>query len=418
MSSISVCHISDLHYCPVNLEESDRCMGEVVRSAKVDFSPDVVVLSGDSTEHRLEVHSSALLTLATRIKELSDIAPVIILQGTYSHEPPGTIEMFGLLSARYPIAIANRICQIALTSDQKWIYSTGALFDPDELISVNVLAVFTCVPTLNKANLAANLGAVKASAEMGSIIQSFLQSAGAINTVFRERGIPTLGISHGTVHGCVTEHGVPMSGFDHEYTKDGLFDAQCSAFLMGHIHQHQFWEYQRRKIAYPGSIGRFHYGEVGQKGFIQWTVDADGAEMNFRPTPSRMMKYFEFDGPPDIEVLKQAALDSKDCFVRITWKIDQEHAQLINREQILDIFSGAADVKIVQTILAIKRSRAEGINRSHTLADKLATWCNLTDIDPEPMKERLGLLAISNPIAISNDIIVGLSQFENELTTA
>jgi len=81
------------------------------------------------------------------------------------------------------------------------------------------------------------------------------------------------------VFGCVSEHGVPMAGFDHEFTTGALFAAEAQAFLLGHIHRHQAWTAEgaagRQCIAYAGSIGRLHYGEEGEKGFLLWEIDAD-----------------------------------------------------------------------------------------------------------------------------------------------
>jgi DNA repair protein SbcD/Mre11 len=43
------------------------------------------VISGDSTDHELDLHCPAVEALAKRIKQLADHCPVFMLQGTYSH---------------------------------------------------------------------------------------------------------------------------------------------------------------------------------------------------------------------------------------------------------------------------------------------------------------------------------------------
>src|SRR5438876_6520372 len=47
------------------------------------------VFSGDSTDHALEVHAPAVEALARNIRRLADYCPVLMLHGTFSHEPPG-----------------------------------------------------------------------------------------------------------------------------------------------------------------------------------------------------------------------------------------------------------------------------------------------------------------------------------------
>jgi|SRR5450830_179144 len=417
MKALNIFHFGDCHYSQQNLEESDRCVGHLVECAQNEI-PDVIALTGDSTDHRLEAHSSALRALALRIKQCSEIAPTILLQGTYSHEPPGTIEMFGLLSGKYPIAIANRICQIALTDKSTWLYSDGPLFREDEIELKNIKGVFTCVPTLNKASVAAALGAHEAAEEMGIQIQRYLKGAAVMNIYFQNNGIPTIGLSHGTVHGCVTEHGVPMMGNDHEFTQEALFDAQCSAFMLSHIHKHQYWEKDQRLIAYAGSIGRFHYGEMGDKGFLKWTVGVESASFVLVVTPSRVLMHFDYDGVPDMCELTEASKHCLGANVRVRWQIDQEHSQIVNREQIIGIFKEANEIKIEVRILPIQRTRCEGINAEISTAGKLKRWCNLTEVEPEPLVERLEVLSLMSSIEIASNIIRDISNFENDMKLA
>jgi DNA repair protein SbcD/Mre11 len=113
----------------------------------------VAVVSGDSTDHRLDAHSPALSALARQVHRLATAMPVIMLQGTYSHEPPGTLDIFALMGSNHEVFIASRIQQVALV-DGRFHGSTGPLFNEDELTSVLVRkpeAVFICLPTVNKA---------------------------------------------------------------------------------------------------------------------------------------------------------------------------------------------------------------------------------------------------------------------------
>ena len=100
---IRIAHFSDLHYGPKNLVEADRCFGFAVEEA-IRRGVDVAVVSGDATDHALDVHSPAVAQLAGRVRQLADHCPVLMLQGTFSHEPPGTLALFRLLGGRHPRA--------------------------------------------------------------------------------------------------------------------------------------------------------------------------------------------------------------------------------------------------------------------------------------------------------------------------
>jgi len=406
---MKVAHFSDLHYSPGNLVEADRCFSFAVANA-VASGADIAVISGDSTDHRLDAHSPALNALATRVHELSNAMPVIMLQGTFSHEPAGTLDNFAFMYGAHPIVIADEVQQIAFIDGQPH-RSAGAVFSERELEALlprRPTLVVTALPTISKGELAVRVGALNAATALADVLGGFLGAAGQVNDRLRLAGIATIGISHGTVNGCQTEHGVTMAGFDHEFSTTALFDAQCSAFLLGHIHKEQGWEYCGRMIGYPGSIGRFHYGEEGAKGYLLWDVDAAGAQYGMVTTPARETVCLDFNGPPDMARLAEVAAMSNDKFVRVRWQIDEEHRQSVDREAIAAMFANAAELKVEARILPVSRSRAQGISLEATLEGKLARWAGLTNIDATPLLGRVNLLEASDAQGIVDEVLLHL----------
>src|SRR5207244_7695556 len=182
----------------------------------------------------------------------------------------------------------------------------------------------------------------------GEQLPMLLQRFAPSNAAAGAAGVPTIGVSHGTVYGCVTEHGVPMAGFDHEFTTGSLSGAAAQAFLLGHIHKHQSWEQDGRVIAYAGSIGRLHYGEQGDKGFLIWDVEAASVRFELITTPAKRTVEISFDGTPDLAELQQLAQtgDVAGAFVRVRWTVPEEDRHEIDRTEIQDIFGAAAEVKL------------------------------------------------------------------------
>jgi exonuclease SbcD len=65
--ALRVAHFSDMHYGPRNLVEADRCFGAAIeRAAERDV--DVAVISGDSTDHALDLHSPSAVACCRRPK--------------------------------------------------------------------------------------------------------------------------------------------------------------------------------------------------------------------------------------------------------------------------------------------------------------------------------------------------------------
>lgn len=413
LKSLLAAHFSDLHYSPGHLAEADRCFGFAVEDA-IASRCKVAVVSGDSTDHRLDAHTPALSALARRIHQLSARMPVLMLQGTFSHEPPGTLDLFRLIGASCPVYVADRIHQVALIGEA-FFPSDGAIFsqtEMDSLLTQHGLpdVVFTCVPTVNKAVLAAAAGVASAATAIGDHLADYLAAAGAVNRQWRSQGVRTIGVSHGTVNGCQTEHGVPMAGLDHEFTIGALFDADCDAFMLGHIHRAQQWEREGRVVAYPGSIGRFHYGEIGAKGYLHWQVSPGQTVATQVKTPASETVCIDFDGPPDMEKLAEMAADAAHKYVRVRWTVNEEHRQLVDREAIQAIFGASAEVKLEARVLPAVRSRAEGISRAATLSEKLGRWCELTGVDANPLLDSLSMLQNLDAQAIADQVLAGLAE--------
>jgi exonuclease SbcD len=411
---IRIAHFSDLHYGPKTLAEADRCFG-AANDRAIALDVEAAVVSGDATDHALDLHSPAAERLFAQVRRLADHCPVLMLQGTYSHEPPGTLSIFRLLGGRHPVHVADRIGQVALTSCGEWLASPGWRF---EQLPAGARALFSCIPTVNKAVVAATLGAAEAAQAVGEQLALLLQGYAPSHRAARRQGVPTIGVSHGTVFGCVSEHGVPMAGFDHEFTTGALFSAEAQAFMLGHIHRHQSWTAEgqggRQCIAYPGAIGRFHYGEEGDKGFLLWEVGAEDARFTLEPTPARRTIDIVFEGKPGLDTLRAAIAeqDIAEACVRVRWTVADEDRHEVDRAAIERMLEAAAEVKLEGRIVPVVRTRAAGIAQLASLADKVRAWAQVTQSQPAPLLACLDALATQSPEGIANRVLRGATPNE------
>ena len=404
---IRIAHFSDLHYGHKTLAEADGCFGAAIDQA-IEARVQAAVLSGDATDHALDLHAPATLCLIAQVKRLADHCPVLMLQGTFSHEPPGALSVFRLLGARHPIHVADRIEQVVLLRQGQWLSSDAWRFDT---LPVAPLALFTCVPTVNKAVVAATVGAANAATSVAEHLAALLAGFAPVHREARARGVPTIGVSHGTVFGCTSEHGVPMAGFDHEFTTGALFAAEATAFMLGHIHMHQAWMRDHgagvQCIAYAGSIGRFHFGEQGDKGFLVWEIGADAAGFQLHATPARRTMDIVFEGRPDFAALREAVAQQSltGASVRVRWTVAEEDRQAIDRAAIQALLSEAAEVKLEGRIVSVVRTRAAGISQLTGLADKVRLWAQITQCAPQPLLDCLGRLTSVSPEEIAQAIL-------------
>jgi len=397
--------ISDLHYCQKYLEEVDRCTSYAVDEI-INSNCDVAVISGDSTDHRLDLHSPSTAALVGQVRRLADNMPTITLHGTSSHEPPGTLEVFKTIGGKHPVYVADKIKQVAIVNGQ-WIESENWIFD---VIPQGTTALFSVLPSVNKGAIAASQGIENIDVAVGEYVFEIMKGWASVNARARLAGIPTIGVSHGTIVGSITEHGIPMHGLDFEFTEGSLFAAETSAFMLGHIHQMQVFHKDNRKIAYPGSIGRLHFGELTDKGFLIWNVEPNSAECEFITTPARSLLQIDYDGTPDMEELAELSKKSENAYVRVRYQIDEEHKASVNKKAIEAMFleAGARECKVQGHINPIHRVRSQGINKCPSMSERLRMWTETTDFeaDNEELSIRLNTLQSHDAQEIVDSIMV------------
>lgn len=403
---MNIAHFSDLHYGTATLEEADRCFGAAIDRAIAE-NVEAAIISGDATDHGLDLHGPATLRLISQVQRLAGHCPVLMLQGTFSHEPPGTLGVFQLLGTRHAVHVSERIEQVVLGAEGLWVASEGWRFDE---LPQGARVLISCVPTLNKARLAACFGE---NAEMGVHLTALLAGFALGNRAARDQGIPTAFVSHGTVFGSLNEHGIPMAGFDHEFTTGALFASGAQAVMLGHIHQHQAWaqvgKNGQQRIAYAGSIGRFHFGEQGEKGFLLWRLAANSAEFSFVQTPACRMVDLDFGASPSLEDVREAiqSHDIHGAHVRVRWTSAEEDRHFVDRTALSRLLTqaGAAGIRLEGRIVPVVRARAPGIAQVGPLEEKVRTWASLTGVEASCVLRCLEALQQQAPAAIAESIL-------------
>ena len=382
---MKIAHLSDLHFCAKHLPWVSKAMDYAIDHA-IENGAECAVISGDSFDAAINLHEPAVEAYFRRVKRLSDCMPVLDLQGTPSHDRPGSLAPLRALGPQ--VLVAEHIMQAALT-DAGWQISEQHAF---EQIPSGTRALISCLPSVNRAAVAAVAGVDRAAEKAGEAVLALCQSWAAPNEQARAMQIPTVLVSHGTVNGCITETARAMVSPDHEFTTGALFAAQASACMLGHIHAAQDWADGRRRIAYPGSLTRLIYGHKGDTGYLLWDVDAGGARFEHIPCPAREMIEAEFSGPPDMDALAEVAATATGAYVRIRYSVDEEHRHAVDRAALLALFAAAEEVKIEARVNPVQRVRAAGISQASTLADRLRKWCKVTGTEPGPLLEKLDRL--------------------------
>lgn len=368
--SLQLAHLSDVHFGPAAALEVQRCAD--FAAARLEASkPQAILLSGDLFDHRLEAHAPAFRAAVHWVQRLANVAPVLVLQGTFSHDVPGTLDILGALSASYGIAVA--------TEEGAWALNQGR-WEPVSGVTPGHEAIVYAWPPVNRGKLAVE---GDLAAAYSRYVSSVHGRARAIAEQANALGVPSILTSHGTVNGCVTEHGQTLLSPDHEFGVAELISFGYDVVALGHIHKHQSWAEGPQVVAYAGSLARLHGGDYDPKGWINWTITSGAVDFSFEKTPARDMIEVVCDGLPNMDELRAIAATSQDAFVRIRYTVPSEQAELVDRKAIAALFDSAAVCKVEGTIVPRMLARAPEIAAANGIPAKLALWATHQALAPD-----------------------------------
>lgn len=365
MSGVQLAHVSDIHFGPDALAEVRKCAASVVDRLSRAERVDAIVLSGDLFDHRMEAHTPAFREALRWVRSLAEVAPVLVLQGTFSHDVPGMLDVLRLIDSHFPIAIADEEGAYVL-SGGRWAAGAEGVHREDTL-------VVYAWPPLPRADFATQVDSPDTYA---AYVTGVHARAAAIADSARAAGVPSVFTSHGTVAGCVTEHGQVLVSPDHEFGTAELFALGYDAVALGHIHKQQVWREGGQCIAYAGSIARLCAGDYDPKGWLLWSLEPGHAVCENVATPARDMIELTFDGVPDMARLQEVADNCAGAIVRVRYSVEPEAASLVDRQAITAMFATAELCRVEANIKPRLVARVPQIATARGLQEKLELWRN------------------------------------------
>ena len=247
---IRIAHLADLHFRKERLSDITLALDAFESQAK-DQRVDLIAIAGDIWDGAIQnTAGSAFPIFAERIRRLADIAPVVMIYGTPSHDTEGSLEIFRHIKSKYGITILQP--GIAYMLAHKEISPSDT-----EKSNAGRLLVFG-VPEPSKKWLMANAGAIgkEAAAEAAArALQNLFVGLAAIRE--QHSDLPCIVLYHGRVRGATFSNG-QLS--DDGIARDVLTSVGADYYALGDIHEPQ--EIQGYPHArYPGSLYPCNWGE-------------------------------------------------------------------------------------------------------------------------------------------------------------
>ncbi|MBL8968249.1 MAG: hypothetical protein JNG85_14680 [Spirochaetaceae bacterium] len=224
---------------------------------------DLIAISGDIAHGPLQNSERDIFdALCAEIQALADIAPVVMIYGTPSHDAPGSLEVFEKLAAAHEIRI--------LRPGRAYLLgTTGMIYDDlveGPVVREDMKLLLFGVPEPNKKWLLANGGATgkdESDSAVRQAMRSLLLGLGGMRKAHSE--LPCVLLYHGQVSGARTGTGFGVeSGSGLAVSIDDLRAVSADYYALGDIHEPQ--KIGDLEAYYPGSVYPSSWGETHKAG--------------------------------------------------------------------------------------------------------------------------------------------------------
>jgi exonuclease SbcD len=319
------------------MENTMRCLDVLVETAQRE-QPDIILVAGD-VFHTAKVWADRALTevrvAASKLKCLSEIAPVCVLYGTPNHD--------------------NAFAFAALQDITKG-YDAHYFISP-ELIKI-LLKSGDCIqiaglPGFDKGHFRAQFPGLSAEEENQVFTQQLALVVQGLSAQV-DSTIPSVLMAHHTVVGCELDNGTHVFQanevvLDAAALDSTSFDLVC----LGHIHKAQRVEACSKSVFYAGSVDANTFNDEGHEhGFyLHYLIDDQSYgyfDSAFYKTPAR--EFFTarwFDA--DIKNWMSRGLDAglavahKNKVVRILYTCDSETEKALDKKKLeRDLYAAGA----------------------------------------------------------------------------
>lgn len=371
---IKIAHTGDVHVCPKHKEEAFASLRTLIKTSRKEeidlfaFSADLFDSSMQNTE------ADGFPELNDLIQEMLNIAPIVTVYGTKTHDMAGCYDVFTRLSAKYTFTILETGRSYFLNENKKISES-----------SLNAKLLILGCPEPQKNWFIGNNKAMSREESNRAIIdgmKNIFLGLGAIRKEYSD--LPCLMVYHGNIAGSTLQNGQLLSQSDITIGKDDLSMIGADYYALGHIHLYQELF---PNAFYSGSAYPVNWGERDQKAFNLVGFDwPNNKTIIFRKInyPHAPLKKIEISYS---ELQDGMFVDYKGFKTWVEIECDNDESEYIDAEEWANdmIKLGALPgSKVTIRKIASETVRAQEIQSVKHLKDKLKVYAEASSLtDPK-----------------------------------
>lgn len=258
MKPIKILSTADIHFSRDYQDRAIASLETLIGKGKSE-KVDLFAIAGDLFHNAVNnTSNSGLPRLEKCIKHMMDIAPVVVVNGTVTHDIPGCYDIFCDINASHSFTILQPGKPYYLDTAFNWVHSDEDVSEQPALLILGLPE-----PTKEQFLSGKQFGKAESDEAIKNGIKQLLLGMGATRKQYPD--IPCIMLYHGAISGAsLSQHQtLPPGGI--EIGKDDLTMVGADYYALGHIHKSQ--QIGNLMAFYSGSAFPSSRSEEDQKGF-------------------------------------------------------------------------------------------------------------------------------------------------------
>ena len=402
---MKILHSADFHYSRDNQEPALLSLRTFYEYGR-DNGVDLFAIAGDLFDRAVQnTESSGFPQLVKVIQEMMNIAPVVAVQGTPTHDIAGCYEALQEIQAQHSFTL--------LSPHQHYLLSQVDVWPAEDLEDDEPRLLILGCPEPSKEWFLKDksLGRDEATQAVKEGMRQMLLGWGAIRKQYAD--IPCLFVYHGSVEGASMCNGQTLPMGELAIGRDDLALVGADYYALGHIHKAQ--QIGDLPAYYAGSVFPVNWGELDQKGFNcaeskefyaeaednefadhsgdKWIWKSEVQRIPYPHSPRKKITMMYWGHWTEKQSLFSQVAGAQVWFEALATK---QQAAAIKREELLSelLTNGALEgSRVTVTILPTETVRAGHITEAKSLEGKIQIYgVNSEDLPPSGMLEKAAML--------------------------
>jgi len=359
VNALRILHTADVHFEREHQEQALASL-EALYAHGRDDGVDLWAIAGDLFGRAVANTAAAgFPRLVAILQRMLDLAPIVAVRGTPTHDIDGCYEALQEIKARFRFTLLGPRESSFLGPDGDVGGDAGAR-----------LLILGCPEPSKEWFLRdkEGLGRDEATQAVKDGMRQLLLGLGAIRKQYA--ALPCLMVYHGAVEGASLCNGQTLRPGELAIGREDLTLVGADYYALGHIHLAQ--QVGGLQAYYPGSAYPVNWGEVDQKGFNQVEIWPSGSPL--------MIMRIPFPHPPRRKLVKELTEDILDEEVRgfQVWVVHRVPKDVpFNNDTVLPLLMEAGALegsRATVEIIPTETVRAGAIAEARGLPDKLAVY--------------------------------------------